>query len=86
MTAPLNDKHSCRWHEPGGRCADPQAFPGAQDVPPFCVRHLAALEPWISARARMHGGSADSWITWARRQAEDVQLARQALGYRRGSR
>jgi len=84
MTAPLSDKHRCRWHAPGGRCADPQAFPAAQDVPPFCVRHLAALEPWIAARSRTHGADAQSWITWARHRAEDVELTLQSLGYRRG--
>lgn len=82
----MDDKHRCRWHEPGGRCPDPQAFPDAKDVPELCLRHLRQIEPWVAARARARGGDADGWIAWARHRAEDVELVRQALGYRRGMR
>lgn len=74
----------CGWHDDrrDARCADPQASPGAKDTPPFCARHLSALEPWIASRAAQQASSAPAWIEWAARRAADVQALRQMLGDR----
>lgn len=76
------DRHRCRWFTdgPSGRCPNAQAFPAVRDVPPFCVQHLAELEPWITARAARKGAEADQWIAWARRQAEGAESTHRALG------
>ena len=77
-----DDRHRCRWADdsPAGRCATAQAFPGVRDVPPFCVRHLATLEPWITARATLRATEAQQWIEWARWKAEDAQVIGQMFG------
>jgi hypothetical protein len=75
-----DDKTQCRWHNPGRRCPIPQAFPGMADVPPFCLEHLATLEPWIAARAAQRGADASEWIAWARRQAETAEHTRIQTG------
>jgi hypothetical protein len=70
----------CRWFEdPGGRCGDPVTFPASAEAPPFCVRHIALLEPWIRSRSAQ-GASADRWIAWAARRARDSEDAMRALG------
>ncbi len=75
-------RHRCRWCNdgPDGRCPHPQAFPGMADVPPFCTHHLAALEPWIAARAARRAAGARQWIEWARRRAQDTEETLRALG------
>lgn len=75
----ISDGHRCRWHAPGGRCPGPRAFPGER-MPPFCIRHLAELEPWVAARATLRSAEAPQWIEWARRKAADMQTIRQMLG------
>jgi hypothetical protein len=76
----------CRWHEdPNGRCGDPVAFPTAEEAPPFCVRHLLGLEPWIRTRAARKSG-ADEWIAWAARRAAQTEDDLKALGAIRPSR
>ncbi|MGH3277387.1 MAG: hypothetical protein ACRDNZ_24050 [Streptosporangiaceae bacterium] len=74
------DGARCRWHAADGRCTGAQAFPGGDGVPELCVRHLAGLEAWIAARATRRGAEARDWINWARRQAEEVDSVRRALG------
>lgn len=76
----------CRWHEdPNGRCGDPAAFPGDTIAPPFCVRHIARLEPWISTRAASPSDAA-GWIAWARRRAGETDDTLRALGLLRPAR
>jgi hypothetical protein len=84
VTTPEPSRTRCRWctDGPGARCPDPQAFPGMRDVPPFCTVHLAALEPWIAARAAHAAALPGQWIEWARRRAAAVQGVRQLLGDR----
>lgn len=76
------DGYRCRWHMDGspGRCPNPQAFPGTQDVPELCMAHLQALEPWIASRAAQRTGTAPEWIAWARRQSERAESEQRALG------
>jgi len=82
----VSDSHRCRWHEdPGGRCGDPVAFPAAEEAPPFCIMHLARLEPWIRSRASRPAG-ADEWISWAKRRADAETDNLKALGVIRGLR
>lgn len=82
MTA--DDRHRCRWHTngPSGRCPNPEAFPRVEEVPQLCTIHLAALDPWITARASLHASDAAGWIDWARRRAEETQDIRRMLGER----
>ena len=77
-----DDRNRCRWCEDGaaGRCLNVQAFPGMGDVPPFCMHHLAALEPWVAARASGRGAEAPQWIAWAKHKADGVQSVRRLLG------
>jgi hypothetical protein len=76
------DRHRCRWHteSPAGRCPNPQAFPGAQDVPELCMAHLHALEPWIASRPAQRADSAPAWIDWARRHSVRAESEQRALG------
>lgn len=81
------DRHRCRWHEDShGRCPDSAAFPGVQDVPELCCRHLARLDAWVAARAKAGGATADAWITWAARHAAGAQETLKALGVIRPAR
>jgi hypothetical protein len=78
---------SCRWHEdPNGRCAAPLAFPGTEEVPPFCMHHLSQLEPWIRRRAAARQTDGEAWIRWAARKAEETGDELKALGLARPAR
>ncbi|HEX3957843.1 MAG TPA: hypothetical protein VHZ03_14590 [Trebonia sp.] len=78
---------ACRWQEdPSGRCADPVAFPGAHEVPPFCIRHLGQLEPWVRSRVAAHQADAGAWLRWAARKAEAADDELKALGILRPAR
>ena len=70
----------CCWHEPGGRCGEPIAFPAAEEAPPFCARHLLKLEPWIRSRAA-RSSNAEEWIATGPRPG---RLARGAASRRLG--
>src|ERR1022692_3879609 len=80
---PVDARYRCRWCADDGRCPSPHAFPGKPDVPPFCLRHLAKLEPWIEARAKVNASAAESWIEWARRNAQHADAVRTMLGDQR---
>ena len=84
----MDDRHRCRWcnDAPAGRCPHAQAFPAVAGVPPFCLTHLAVIEPWATARARLSASGAPAWIDWARRNAADAQAARTMLGERPATR
>lgn len=73
---------SCRWHEdPNGRCADPLAFPGVEEVPPFCVRHISRLEAWVRSRvAAACKSDGEAWVRWAARKAEETDDELKARG------
>jgi hypothetical protein len=79
---------SCRWHEdPNGRCADPLAFPGVEEVPPFCVRHISRLEVWVRSRvAAACKSDGEAWIRWAARKADETADELKAAGILRGDR
>ena len=55
-------------------------------IPPFCMHHLAELEPWVDARAKPNAKpnatAAEPWIEWARRNAQDAEAVRRMLGAR----
>jgi hypothetical protein len=77
----------CRWHEdPNGRCADPVAFPADTIAPPFWLRHIGRLEPWIRSRAAARSSDASGWIAWAARRAAETEDDLKALGLTRPTR
>lgn len=77
----------CRWHvDPVGRCGDPVAFPASDEAPPFCARHVLALEPWVRSRVAAQDGGASDWIAWAKRRADAEAENLKALGVLRGFR
>ena len=61
-----------------------QQHAGTRGVPELCTEHLAALEPWIAARALQRGAGAQAWIAWARRRAQEVQVVRRMFSDRVG--
>lgn len=78
---------ACRWHEdPNGRCGDPLAFPGLEEVPPFCTRHLEKLEPWIRRRAAARQSDGEAWVRWAERRVNEADDELKAAGIARRDR
>jgi hypothetical protein len=78
---------SCRWHEdPNGRCADPLMFPGVEEVPELCARHLGQLEPWIRRRVATRQSDGEAWIQWAARRASEADDDLKTTGIMRGDR
>jgi len=74
MTAP-----QCRWHLDSGRCPATAAAPGVPGVPELCPAHLTAIEPWARRRTAP-GGTAEGWIDYMRRRADEGSQLRRALG------